>query len=98
MKLCFKLVNVDIKPNPVHVACSIIIFFMQVNNATPRPKRGPMSAQSNRGSFHGTACCFKDVPQLHVEDHSCMLHALCNTMKYSSCMDVVGTNSRIGEV
>ncbi|CAB4011636.1 RNA binding fox-1 homolog 2-like isoform X6 [Paramuricea clavata] len=26
---------------------------IEVNNATPRPKRGPMSAQSNRGSFHG---------------------------------------------
>lgn len=26
---------------------------IEVNNATPRPKRGPMSVQSNRGSFHG---------------------------------------------
>jgi hypothetical protein len=57
----------------VHVACSMIIFFTQVNNATPRPKRGPMSAQSNRGSFHGTACCSKDVPSLHVQ----ALHVAC---------------------
>ncbi|XP_028395526.1 RNA binding protein fox-1 homolog 3-like [Dendronephthya gigantea] len=26
---------------------------IEVNNATPRPKRGPMSTQPNQGSFHG---------------------------------------------
>ncbi|XP_046854653.1 RNA binding protein fox-1 homolog 1-like isoform X2 [Xenia sp. Carnegie-2017] len=26
---------------------------IEVNNATPRPKRGPMVGQSNRGNFHG---------------------------------------------
>ena len=61
----------------VHVACSMIIFFIQVNNATPRPKRGPMSAQTNRGAFHGTVHA-DDVPCLHVEDFSCMLHAARN--------------------
>ena len=69
--------------NAVHVACSIIIFFTQVNNATPRPKRGPMSAQSNRGSFHGTACRSKDVPSLHVPDLACcMLCAYSNVVAW----------------
>lgn len=62
----------------LHVACSTIILFMQVNNATPRPKHGPMVGQSNRGNFHGTACCSKDETLLHVAEVSCMLHVARN--------------------
>ena len=57
----------------LHDACSMIIFFIQVNNATARPKRGHLSGQPNRGSYHGTACCSKDIPVLE-HDFPCMLH------------------------